>query len=67
MSKTMVLHKDQYPSGLSEWGATEKYRRPPRFCEGVTVIRNAAKEPEIIEEQRYYNRLGALTGAQGQI
>ena len=29
------------------------------LAEGTTVIRNAAKEPEIIEEQNFYNRLGA--------
>lgn len=29
------------------------------LAEGITVIRNAAKEPEIIEEQNFYNRLGA--------
>jgi UDP-N-acetylglucosamine 1-carboxyvinyltransferase len=29
------------------------------LAEGTTIIRNAAKEPEIIEEQNFYNRLGA--------
>jgi len=40
-------------------GATENIMAAAILAEGVTVIRNAAKEPEIIEEQNFYNRLGA--------
>lgn len=29
------------------------------LAEGTTVIRNAAREPEIIDEQNFLNRLGA--------
>lgn len=40
-------------------GATENIMAAAILAQGVTVIRNAAKEPEIIEEQNFYNRLGA--------
>jgi UDP-N-acetylglucosamine 1-carboxyvinyltransferase len=40
-------------------GATENIMSAAILAEGATVIRNAAKEPEIIEEQNFYNRLGA--------
>jgi len=40
-------------------GATENIMAAAILAEGTTVIRNAAKEPEIIEEQNFFNRLGA--------
>lgn len=40
-------------------GATENIMAAATLAEGTTIIRNAAKEPEIIEEQNFYNRLGA--------
>lgn len=40
-------------------GATENIMAAAILAEGITVIKNAAKEPEIIEEQNFYNRLGA--------
>lgn len=40
-------------------GATENIMAAAILAEGTTVIRNTAKEPEIIEEQNFYNRLGA--------
>ncbi|HBE78212.1 MAG TPA: UDP-N-acetylglucosamine 1-carboxyvinyltransferase, partial [Firmicutes bacterium] len=40
-------------------GATENIMAAAIMAEGTTVIRNAAREPEIIEEQNFYNRLGA--------
>ncbi len=40
-------------------GATENIMAAAILAEGSTVIKNAAKEPEIIEEQNFYNRLGA--------
>lgn len=40
-------------------GATENIMAAAILAEGTTVIKNAAKEPEIIEEQNFYNRLGA--------
>jgi UDP-N-acetylglucosamine 1-carboxyvinyltransferase len=40
-------------------GATENLMATATLAKGTTIIRNAAKEPEIIEEQNFYNRLGA--------
>jgi UDP-N-acetylglucosamine 1-carboxyvinyltransferase len=40
-------------------GATENLMAAAILAEGTTIIRNAAREPEIIEEQNFYNRLGA--------
>lgn len=40
-------------------GATENIMAAAILAAGTTIIRNAAKEPEIIEEQNFYNRLGA--------
>jgi UDP-N-acetylglucosamine 1-carboxyvinyltransferase len=40
-------------------GATENIMAAAILADGTTIIRNAAKEPEIIEEQNFYNRLGA--------
>ena len=40
-------------------GATENIMSAAILAEGTTIIRNAAKEPEIIEEQNFFNRLGA--------
>ncbi len=40
-------------------GATENIMAAAILAQGNTVIKNAAKEPEIIEEQNFYNRLGA--------
>jgi UDP-N-acetylglucosamine 1-carboxyvinyltransferase len=40
-------------------GATENIMAAAILAEGTTIIRNSAKEPEIIEEQNFYNRLGA--------
>lgn len=48
------IHLD-FPS----MGATENIMAAAILAEGTTIIRNAAKEPEIIEEQNFYNRLGA--------
>jgi UDP-N-acetylglucosamine 1-carboxyvinyltransferase len=40
-------------------GATENLMAAAILADGTTIIRNAAREPEIIEEQNFYNRLGA--------
>lgn len=40
-------------------GATENIMTAACLAEGTTVIRNAAREPEIIDEQNFLNRLGA--------
>ena len=52
--KGVDIHLD-FPSV----GATENIMAAAILAEGATVIKNAAKEPEIIEEQNFYNRLGA--------
>lgn len=45
-------------------GATENIMLASVFAEGETVVRNAAKEPEIIDLQNYLNRMGVeVTGA----
>jgi len=40
-------------------GATENLMMAAVMAEGTTVIRNAAKEPEIIDLQNFLNRMGA--------
>ena len=45
-------------------GATENIMMAAAMAEGVTVIRNAAREPEIIELQDFSNAMGAeISGA----
>lgn len=40
-------------------GATENIIAAACLAQGETVIRNAAKEPEVVEQQNFLNRLGA--------
>lgn len=40
-------------------GATENIMMAACLAEGTTVIRNAAREPEIVDQQNFLNRLGA--------
>jgi len=40
-------------------GATENIMMAAVLAEGTTVIRNAAKEPEIVDLQNFLNRIGA--------
>jgi UDP-N-acetylglucosamine 1-carboxyvinyltransferase len=45
-------------------GATENIMAAAVLAEGTTTIHNAAKEPELIEEQNFLNQMGArITGA----
>ncbi len=53
------LHGAEIHLDFPSVGATENIMAAAISAEGTTVIRNAAKEPEIIEEQNFYNRLGA--------
>jgi len=53
------LHGAEIHLDFPSVGATENIMSAAILAEGTTVIRNAAKEPEIIEEQNFYNRLGA--------
>lgn len=53
------IHLD-YPSV----GATENIILASIFAKGTTIIRNAAKEPEIVDLQNFLNKLGAkISGA----
>lgn len=40
-------------------GATENIMMAAATAEGVTIIRNAAREPEIVDLQNFLNRMGA--------
>lgn len=40
-------------------GATENIMMAASLAEGTTIIRNAAREPEIVDLQNFLNRLGA--------
>jgi len=53
------LHGAEIHLDFPSVGATENIMAAAITAEGTTMIRNAAKEPEIIEEQNFYNRLGA--------
>jgi UDP-N-acetylglucosamine 1-carboxyvinyltransferase len=45
-------------------GATENLMMAAALAQGVTVIRNAAKEPEIVDLQNFINNMGgSVTGA----
>ncbi|MEW5761645.1 MAG: UDP-N-acetylglucosamine 1-carboxyvinyltransferase [Bacillota bacterium] len=46
-------------------GATENLMMAAVLAEGTTVIRNAAKEPEIVDLQNFLNRLGARVKGAG--
>ncbi len=46
-------------------GATENIMMAACLAEGTTVIRNAAREPEIVDQQNFLNRLGARVRGAG--
>ncbi len=54
------IHLD-YPSV----GATENIILTSVFADGVTYVRNAAKEPEIIDLQNYLRKMGARVSGAG--
>ncbi|MGI9951142.1 UDP-N-acetylglucosamine 1-carboxyvinyltransferase [Moorellaceae bacterium AZ2] len=47
-------------------GATENIMMAAVLAEGVTFIRNAAREPEIVDLQNFLNKLGARIKGAGQ-
>lgn len=47
-------------------GATENLMMAAVLAEGVTLIRNAAREPEIVDLQNFLNKLGARVRGAGQ-
>ena len=50
---------------LPSVGATENIMMSAVLAEGVTVIRNAAKEPEIVDLQNFLNKMGARVKGAG--
>jgi UDP-N-acetylglucosamine 1-carboxyvinyltransferase len=46
-------------------GATENLMMAAVFAKGITVIRNAAKEPEIVDLQKFLNAMGARVKGAG--
>lgn len=50
---------------LPSVGATENIIMTAILAEGVTVIRNAAKEPEIVDLQNFLNKMGARVKGAG--
>lgn len=47
-------------------GATENLMMAAVLAEGVTILHNVAREPEIIDLQNFLNRLGARVNGAGQ-
>lgn len=61
-------HQAQILLDLPSVGATENLIMASVFIEGVTVIRNCAKEPEITDLQNFLNAMGAkISGAGGSM
>jgi len=51
-------------TGFSQCGSHREYNAGCGFCEGETVIRHAAKEPEIVDLQNFLVGMGAdVSGA----
>ncbi|HHY47209.1 MAG TPA: UDP-N-acetylglucosamine 1-carboxyvinyltransferase [Firmicutes bacterium] len=46
-------------------GATENIMMAASLADGTTIIRNAAREPEIVDQQNFLNRLGAMIRGAG--
>ena len=46
-------------------GATENAMMAAALARGTTVIRNAAREPEVVDLQQFLNRMGARIGGAG--
>ncbi|MFA7468440.1 MAG: UDP-N-acetylglucosamine 1-carboxyvinyltransferase [Desulfotomaculaceae bacterium] len=46
-------------------GATENLMMAAIYARGTTIIRNAAREPEIIDLQNFLNRMGAMVKGAG--
>ena len=62
--RTDRLQGDVIPLGFPSVGATENIMLAAVLAEGETVILNAAKEPEIVDLQRFLNGMGAdISGA----
>ncbi|MGI6083353.1 MAG: UDP-N-acetylglucosamine 1-carboxyvinyltransferase [Limnochordia bacterium] len=57
-SCTQLTGKDIYLD-IPSVGATENIMMAATLAKGTTVIRNAAREPEVVEVQNFLNRMGA--------
>ena len=58
-AKASVLRGAEILLDIPSVGATENIMTAACLAEGTTILRNAAREPEIIDEQNFLNRLGA--------
>lgn len=59
------LHGAEIHLDFPSVGATENLMMAATLAEGTTIIRNAAKEPEIVDLQNYLNGLGARVKGAG--
>ena len=63
-AEAQQLHGADIHLDLPSVGATENILMAAIFAKGVTTIKNAAKEPEIVDLQSLLNKMGArVTGA----
>ncbi|MCG8400473.1 MAG: UDP-N-acetylglucosamine 1-carboxyvinyltransferase, partial [Firmicutes bacterium] len=59
------LHGNEVYLDLPSVGATENLVMASVLAKGTTIIRNAAREPEIIDLQNFLNRMGAKVKGSG--
>ena len=59
------LHGSEVYLDLPSVGATENLVMASVLAKGTTIIRNAAREPEIIDLQNFLNRMGAKVKGSG--
>jgi len=64
-ARTTRLRGTEIHLDVPSVGATENLMMAAILAEGTTVIRNAAKEPEIVDLQNFLNRLGARVKGAG--
>jgi UDP-N-acetylglucosamine 1-carboxyvinyltransferase len=58
-AKASTLRGAEILLDIPSVGATENIMTAACLAEGTTILRNAAREPEIVDEQNFLNRLGA--------
>jgi UDP-N-acetylglucosamine 1-carboxyvinyltransferase len=59
-AKASTLRGAEILLDIPSVGATENIMTAACLAEGTTILRNAAREPEIVDEQNFLNRLGAI-------
>lgn len=57
--RAMLTRGDEILLDIPSVGATENIMMAATLTEGTTLIRNAAREPEIVDLQNFLNRMGA--------